>query len=189
MSILSCLICSASLTGQQKAYCSGPCKNRAKYEREKASGYADVKNRRRHKAWSEHLALTARPLCTATGCDRPHTAKGFCLMHWKADKRRNGATWAVSGSDFKRRALQYGAEYERFDKRDIFARDGWACQLCSLPVDRGAKFPHPQSPSLDHIVPLSLGGDHVPSNTQCTHLGCNMRKSNNMEVADGAKVR
>jgi predicted nucleic acid-binding Zn ribbon protein len=184
MSILSCPVCVAPLPAGRKLYCSDFCKRRAKYEREKASGYEEIKRRRRHKTWDEHLALTAKPNCTVDGCTRKHTAKGFCLMHWKADKRRNGAEWAVSGSDFKRRALQYGVKYERFDKRGVFARDNWTCQICGLPVEREEKFPAPFSPSIDHIIPISRGGDHIPENTQCTHLSCNMRKSNNLEVVN-----
>ena len=39
-------------------------------------------------------------------------------------------------------------------------------------------YPHPRSASLDHIEPLSLGGQHVHSNVQLAHLDCNMAKSN-----------
>lgn len=31
--------------------------------------------------------------------------------------------------------------------------------------------------SLDHIVPMSLGGGHTYLNTQCSHLMCNLKKS------------
>jgi 5-methylcytosine-specific restriction endonuclease McrA len=30
--------------------------------------------------------------------------------------------------------------------------------------------------SLDHVIPLSLGGDHSMANTQAAHLDCNTRK-------------
>ncbi|WP_423797180.1 HNH endonuclease [Mycobacteroides abscessus] len=32
------------------------------------------------------------------------------------------------------------------------------------------------SASLDHVVPMSLGGDHLSTNVQCAHLKCNMDK-------------
>lgn len=180
----ACKDCSTPLDSGRKLFCSTKCKSRANYLRRLSDGSEEAARRKRNKPWAEHVALIARGACSIDGCEREHTARGFCLMHWKADRRREGVAWAVSGSDHKRRAIQYGAEYERFDKRDIFARDEWTCRLCSEPVDRDAKFPHPDSPSLDHIVPISRGGDHVPANTQCTHLSCNMRKSNNLEVAD-----
>lgn len=35
------------------------------------------------------------------------------------------------------------------------------------------------SASLDHVVPLSKGGDHTRSNSVVAHLICNIRKSSN----------
>jgi 5-methylcytosine-specific restriction endonuclease McrA len=32
------------------------------------------------------------------------------------------------------------------------------------------------SVSLDHVIPLSRGGNHEPGNVQCSHLACNVRK-------------
>jgi 5-methylcytosine-specific restriction endonuclease McrA len=37
---------------------------------------------------------------------------------------------------------------------------------------------HPRSPSIDHIVPMSRGGDHVESNLQTACFLCNSLKSN-----------
>ncbi len=55
----------------------------------------------------------------------------------------------------------------------IYKRDGWRCQICGKLIDRKKKCPHPLSPSLDHIIPLSRGGDHVEKNLQAAHLRCN----------------
>lgn len=59
---------------------------------------------------------------------------------------------------------------------EIFERDGWRCRLCGDPVLRFVRFPHPRSASIDHIVPVSLGGEHVTSNLQLAHFGCNSAK-------------
>jgi len=52
-------------------------------------------------------------------------------------------------------------------------------------VDPSLKYPDPMSVSLDHIVPVSLGGMHAMSNVQCSHLFCNLSKNNRVaqEVA------
>jgi 5-methylcytosine-specific restriction endonuclease McrA len=62
---------------------------------------------------------------------------------------------------------------ERINRLVIFERDGWRCQLCGKRTDRTKVHPHPDAPVLDHIVPLSVGGPHEPSNVQCAHSRCN----------------
>lgn len=63
------------------------------------------------------------------------------------------------------------------DKLEVYERDGWQCQLCGGAVDPQLKGSSDRlAPSLDHIVPLALGGEHVIDNVQLAHLGCNSRK-------------
>ena len=65
---------------------------------------------------------------------------------------------------------------EKFLPTDIFHRDGWICQICGKKVDREARAPHPKSPVLDHILPLSKGGEHTRKNVQLAHFMCNSHK-------------
>ncbi|KNX39497.1 hypothetical protein VV01_14575 [Luteipulveratus halotolerans] len=58
----------------------------------------------------------------------------------------------------------------------IAKRDGFKCGLCGRRVAMDLVWPHPMSPSLDHVVPLSEGGDHAPANVQLAHLRCNVSK-------------
>ena len=76
------------------------------------------------------------------------------------------------------RAKKWGVEYEPIDKMKVFARDHWKCGICGERVDQRKRYPHPDSASLDHIIPISCGGGHVWSNVQCSHLGCNSSKYN-----------
>lgn len=80
------------------------------------------------------------------------------------------------GYSARRRARKSGADAEIVNPLHVFERDGWICRLCQKPVDRTKKFPHPNSPSMDHIVPLVHGGPHRLSNLQCAHLRCNLVK-------------
>lgn len=61
---------------------------------------------------------------------------------------------------------------------EIAERDGWNCGICLDPVDASIEWPHPLSPSLDHVVALTKGGIHDPSNVQLAHLRCNSVKGN-----------
>lgn len=74
------------------------------------------------------------------------------------------------------RAGAAGVAFEPVYRIEVYERDGWVCQLCSLPVSWFLSWPHDWSPVLDHRVPLIQGGDHVESNVQLAHAVCNAWK-------------
>ena len=57
----------------------------------------------------------------------------------------------------------------RFNRRNLFARDGNICQYC------GKSFPTSEL-SLDHVVPRSRGGDTSWENVVCACVACNVKK-------------
>lgn len=57
----------------------------------------------------------------------------------------------------------------RFNRRNVFARDGNICQYC------GRGFPTSEL-SLDHVVPRSRGGTTSWENIVCACVNCNVRK-------------
>jgi 5-methylcytosine-specific restriction endonuclease McrA len=69
-------------------------------------------------------------------------------------------------------------EGDHIEAHDIYERDAWRCGICGRPVDGTRKFPHPGSPTIDHIEPLSLGGTHTRGNVQLAHFRCNVKKGN-----------
>ena len=57
------------------------------------------------------------------------------------------------------------------------------CGICGKPVDFSYKYPHPLSPTVDHIIPVSKGGH--PSdiqNLQLAHRCCNREKSDKLSA-------
>jgi 5-methylcytosine-specific restriction endonuclease McrA len=74
------------------------------------------------------------------------------------------------------------------NRKRIFERDGWRCQLCHRPVVRTAVVPHPRAPVVDHVVPLARGGTHEPANVQCAHFICNSIKSDQV-LGPGEQLR
>lgn len=61
-------------------------------------------------------------------------------------------------------------------KRFIF-RTQTICGICGHPVNFDKVFPDPWSATVDHIIPVSKGGDPVDvSNLQLAHLQCNRIK-------------
>lgn len=89
---------------------------------------------------------------------------------------------------FRKRCRHYGVPYKSFSRTKIFRRDRWRCQICGerllkrfevLPITGS---PHPRSPTVDHIIPLSMrerSPGHCESNVQACCWDCNVRKGNN----------
>lgn len=78
----------------------------------------------------------------------------------------------------KRRAQQRNLPAESISPQAIFERDGWSCGICRQDIDPDDRYPDPGSASVDHVIPLSLGGHHVWSNVQASHLLCNVLRQN-----------
>lgn len=120
--------------------------------------------------------------CSVGGCDRPLRAKGLCHAHYRSAARESGSVKPEAWTDrrranyHRRRALKKNLPAESFLPQEIFNRDGWVCGICAGAVEEGLAWPHPKSPSLDHVVPLSRGGHHTRDNVQLAHLSCNVRK-------------
>lgn len=88
----------------------------------------------------------------------------------RANQRRDTAK--------KRRAALRSVRIEDVSALEVYDRGNWICGLCEAPIPRVTVWPHPLSPSVDHIQPISLGGEHSYANTQPAHLTCNMSKGN-----------
>lgn len=71
--------------------------------------------------------------------------------------------------------------HKRPDKKEFYP-DGVACALCGLPIpDWLVSSSHPLFGTVDHIIPVSVKGQNVPSNRQPAHRVCNQTKGNDLE--------
>ena len=94
-------------------------------------------------------------------------------------KRKRPYTDADRDRYHRKRARKKQAATGQPVRRDeIAARDKYRCGVCRKRVNMKLQWPHPMSPSLDHIVPLSLGGPHDPANVRLAHLVCNTARGN-----------
>lgn len=73
-----------------------------------------------------------------------------------------------------------GTPAETVHPHTVHERDQWTCGICAHQINPAHRYPHPMSPSLDHITPLSKGGAHTYSNIQSAHLKCNMLKGDSI---------
>lgn len=151
--------------GRDRKFCSRSCSDRYRYSVNPTSSYQPVTE--------SPILIPDCVDCGAAHVTRPHINRRRCLpcheIHLRHKKRSSGARY---------RARKRNARTEVFANVDVYERDGWRCGLCGKRIDKRLVFPHPRSVSLDHIVPLSCGGEHSMANTQASHLDCNNRKNN-----------
>ena len=105
-----------------------------------------------------------------------HGSRMYCSERCaeKAYRKKRNAT--INTAQRRRRTRLRDATVEEVSPATVFNRDGWTCWLCSLPVDPKAAIPMPACPTLDHVIPLSKGGEHSYQNVRCACFACNSKK-------------
>lgn len=59
---------------------------------------------------------------------------------------------------------------------EVFERDKWLCHICGTLIDKYLRGDAWMRATLDHVIPLSKGGEHTYENTKAAHWFCNMQK-------------
>lgn len=154
-----CMNCGATFNGRRGAkYCSYECSWR--YNTRKRSMEAAVKR----VSW----AVTCE-WCGVVWQPKPNNQARarFCSTqcHTRAATRR-----------YKARLRD--AFVEDVSPLRVADRDDWRCGLCAALIDPDVKPPDPRCLSIDHIVPISQGGEHSYRNVRAAHKICNSRRGN-----------
>jgi 5-methylcytosine-specific restriction endonuclease McrA/endogenous inhibitor of DNA gyrase (YacG/DUF329 family) len=157
----SCFECGISVGAARRIFCSNKCR-----DREKSRRFREKNGLSKHAAWYQSLPSDLREEY------RRRSREAAARRGYKQSKESRIA------SDQSRRARKLGAYVETVRFSDVARRDRWTCYICSERIDKTLAFPDPLSASLDHVVPLSVGGTHEPSNVRITHLRCNVSKGN-----------
>lgn len=136
-------------------------------------------------AWcgGEFRSSTRGVLCCSLTCAQlRRNAEGRGVRKYATEAERAAAElerWQRKNR--RRRALKRGARSEPYSLAEIAERDRFCCGICSSLVDMTLRAPDRWSATVDHVVPIVLGGDDLRSNVQLAHFGCNSRKG--MKVA------
>jgi len=81
---------------------------------------------------------------------------------------------------------QNGNEWRKLHKR--LRAEQRPCHLCGQPIDYTLPAGHPWSFEVDHLVPISRGGDPYDyANVDAAHRICNQRRGNAMP-GDGRRL-
>jgi 5-methylcytosine-specific restriction endonuclease McrA len=75
-----------------------------------------------------------------------------------------------------RRARLRDAFVEKVDPQQVFAADGYRCHICNGMTSIGEQVPHPRAPTVDHVIPLAVGGKHEYANCRTACFLCNSLK-------------
>lgn len=88
-------------------------------------------------------------------------------------------------SAIRRARIANAPKLEQVTRKDVLEHWGSSCHLCGLPIDLGINSsPRRGDPNwksglhLDHVIPLSRGGEHTLRNIKPAHAICNIKKSN-----------
>lgn len=96
----------------------------------------------------------------------------------------------MSASAHIARAKKAGVEFEHFADAEVLERDGYVCQCgCKKACDRKKRAPHPDAPTLGHIIAISCGGGHTRANTQCQRWACNAEQNHTDDTPRAAKIK
>lgn len=93
-------------------------------------------------------------------------------IKWEPGER----SWARRDRRICDRCRNAGRTRHGIRPSELVERDGLECGICGEKVNMSARWPAPDSASVDHIVPVSHGGGHDLSNLQLSHWSCNHKK-------------
>ncbi len=151
-----CVICEDPIPLGRKKFCSDLC--------------TDFNNRMQYPAKRNIIRR-------CPGCKQPKQFSGTycsndCYRQSDYGKliRRQGKT--------RRRARQRNAKTEIVDPLVVAKRDKYKCHICRKRVNMDLDVQDSYSPTMDHLIPISLGGDNTYANIRLAHRICNSRKGN-----------
>lgn len=141
-------------------------------EREKARAQKEAEKIANIEYWQNY---NAEHICAACGCafTANYPTKKYCSDKCKIKARK-------TKKRYKDITVDRGITLQK-----LAQRDGQRCRLCGgfvnwddYKVIDGTTICGDEYPSIDHVVPVSLGGLHSWENIQLAHRKCNMNKSN-----------
>jgi 5-methylcytosine-specific restriction endonuclease McrA len=105
--------------------------------------------------------------------------KQYSKQYIKTEKGKE----ASYRSRLKRRSYKHHVTFTPHQRKPILDRDNWQCQSCGIKVhDRNTgDWNTPDKAHIDHIIPISKGGNSEPSNLQTLCRTCNLSKHDKVE--------
>lgn len=71
-----------------------------------------------------------------------------------------------------------GPTQSKVDRNKLCEQQKWKCSLCGKKLNPELRGTHDMAISIDHVIPVSMGGTHDLPNLAVAHRICNSRKGN-----------
>ena len=177
-----CVECGVPLGRYQGKYCSIRCSNRAKRrkDRKRNPDKRKARRKRQKKIQQERRRLEKNelrsrgafvkqcPVCDATfdSFTNKGRLKTYCTK--RCENKAQG---------HRRRARKRNAFIEVVSVKKLLKWQDGRCYHCNCKIRLDVGAPHPKSLTLDHLIPLVLGGEHSYVNTvaSCWNCNCTMK--------------
>lgn len=174
-------------SGYQKTFICKTCQEIEKAERKERhrlqliENNKQLKEKRKKKKESDfwNQSFTQIKFTSCKNCGKPIWGHIYCS---------EGCLKAYNNKQRKDRRLRKikNVKHIHIDIVRLYERDKGICYLCGGVCDfkdytkdsKGTFIAGNNYPSIDHVVPLSLGGEHIWENVKLAHRICNSIKSN-----------
>lgn len=162
-----CLVCQKLVPSSKRRdalYCSVECRAKESSKRNNS------KNVERYR---KKVNRPTPNICSLITCNIPlrfDNSTGFCANHYvhSENSRVSGANHAR-----KRRSLLANCFIEVVDPVELWKRDAGLCVLCGFPADKNDWW-------MEHLIPITRGGEHSYENAFVSHPRCNNEKNNKL---------
>lgn len=191
-----CIICGARFGwmytgGVPRNVCSDNCRKKRKSNWDKAYRLRNLdglREKRRAKYWMNPAVARARTREWAKknperkrAQDREYQQinKEKIAEYNREYRKRNQEKCALWSS--RKRARKNNAFVEDVHRDKLMEMYGGKCGICGEPIPDDVDYFHPLYMNVDHIVPLSKGGEHSYANCQPAHASCNIQKKDRVD--------
>lgn len=141
-----------------------------------------------------------KPRCDADDCNEAVRVGGFCSRHWSIYRRHGHLPdldfECVHCGQLVRRS--YADRQQTYNKKscdacytkrhrnhhkfrmEVISGGSAVCGICGGGIDLTLVWPAPGCLTIDHVVPIALGGSNLDRNLAPAHFSCNLRKRDNL---------
>ena len=175
--IKKCAACNIGFESKRvsRKFCSTACRRQSRLAATKIKKCAACNIEFESKRVSQKFCSTA---CHSRSVATKIKQCAECNIEFETKRVRQKFCSARCHKKFRNESRRYkpGVKVRSVTRDYIMDRDNGLCQLCGERVEPMAHRTHPLYPELDHITPLSKGGDHCRENVWLTHRECNAQK-------------